>query len=382
MLYQGRVQILAAHYQTLETFEFRLAGRRVVRRKAKGRAEAVFGPGFCDLQCNGFAGVDFNRSESEPEIIAAALRALWEHGCTEVLPTIITATPERMEECLRDLVRACALDADVARSVPGFHLEGPFISAEEGARGAHPAGHVRAVDRRLWRRLQRAAEGHIRLVTLAPEQRGVISFITQLRTEKVLPAIGHTLADAAMILAAVKAGALMSTHLGNGCPQMVHRHRNPIFAQLGEDALAASFIADGAHLPPEVLRAMWRAKGAERSVLVSDAMAAAAAPPGIYSIGELEMEVGADRIVRQPGSANLAGSALTMPAAVAGLVQMAGVPLAEAWDAAAVRPWALLRRAGGVKKRSESCVIADWRGGELKPLATLRGNRVLWSGEV
>ncbi len=348
----------------------------------KARAEAVFGPGFCDLQCNGFAGVDFNRSESEPEAIASALRALWEYGCTEVLPTVITAAPERMEECLRDLVRACALDAEVARSVPGFHLEGPFISAEEGARGAHPRGHVKAVDRRLWRRLQRAAEGRIRLVTLAPEQRGAMAFISQLRAENVLPALGHTMADAATIHAAVEAGALMSTHLGNGCPQMLHRHRNPIFAQLGTDALVASFIADGAHLPPEVLRAMWRAKGPGRGVLVSDAMAAAAAPPGIYSIGELEMEVGADRIVRQPGSANLAGSALTMPEAIAGLVRMAGVPLADAWEAASVRPWELLRRVGGVKKRAESCVIATWRKGGLMPLATLRGSRVLRSGEV
>jgi N-acetylglucosamine-6-phosphate deacetylase len=127
-----------------------------------------------------------------------------------------------------------------------------------------------------------------------------------------------------------------------------------------------------------VLRSLWRAKGAERSVLVTDAMAAASAPPGRYSIGELEVQVGEDRVVRQPGTQNLAGSALTMERAVAGLVRMAGVSLAEAWNAASVRPWELLRRAGGVKRRSESVVVARWAGGELEVLATFRGTRVLW----
>jgi N-acetylglucosamine-6-phosphate deacetylase len=195
----------------------------------------------------------------------------------------------------------------------------------------------------------------------------------------VVPALGHTLADAATIAAAAEAGALLSTHLGNGCPELLHRHQNPIFAQLGEDRLSATFIADGLHLPGEVLRALWRAKGATRSLLSSDAMAAAGAPPGRYSIGELELEVGADGIVRQPGKKHFAGSTLTMDHAVANLVRLAGVSLSEAWTAASVGPWELLRRAGAVKKRPETCVVARWSEGKLEVLATFRGTRVLWS---
>jgi N-acetylglucosamine-6-phosphate deacetylase len=343
------------------------------------RATAVFGPGFVDMQCNGYAGVDFNRRETEPIVIAEAIRAMWEHGCTEVLPTFITAAPDALDEYLNDVHKALEGDVETARSVPGFHLEGPFISPEDGARGAHPPKHVRPVDAKLWRRWQKAAGGRIRLVTIAPEVRGAIPFIRKLREEKVLPAIGHTLADAACVASATEAGAMMSTHLGNGCPQNMHRHQNPIFAQLGEDRLLASFIADGIHLPPEVLRALWRAKGG--GILVTDAMAAAGAPPGRYSIGELELEVGADRIVRQPGSPNFAGSALTMNEAVANLVRFAHIPLADAWDAASLVPWALLTKAGVVRGPLTSTVIGNFADGELKMVAALRGGRVLWNAE-
>jgi N-acetylglucosamine-6-phosphate deacetylase len=374
------MKLLAAHYQTGETIEFTLDEEEASGRRARKRdTDLVFGPGFFDLQCNGFAGIDFNRRETEPIVIAEAIRSMWEHGCTEVLPTFITAAPDALEEFIFDMLQALASDPEAARSVPGFHLEGPFISGEDGARGAHPKAHVRKVSTALWKRLQTIAKGQIRLVTLAPEVGGALPFIQQLRAEKVLPAIGHTLATAARIAEAADAGALMSTHLGNGCPQIMPRHANPVFAQAGEDRLAASFIADGVHLPPEVLRSLWRAKGPGRGVLVTDAMAAAGAPPGRYSIGELEVQVGEDRIVRQPGTKNLAGSALTMENAVAGLVRMAGVPLAEAWDAASIRPWELLRKAGAVKRKPDSVIVARWDGAELKVVAAFRRTRVLWA---
>ncbi len=361
-------------------FAFLHDGARVLSRKrVRVKTGLVCGPGFVDLQCNGFAGVDFNRRETEPVVIAGAIRAMWEHGCTEVLPTFITAPPDALDEYLGDMVKALATDREAAASVPGFHLEGPFISPKDGARGAHPVAHVRPVDRRLWRRWQRVAAGRIGLVTLAPEVTGAMEFIRELRREKVLPAIGHTLADAACVRAAADAGAMMSTHLGNGCPRMLPRHENVIFAQLAEERLAASFIADGVHLPAETLRVLWRARGPEKCMLVTDAIAAAGAPPGIYSIGELTVEVGADRVVRQPGQPYLAGSALTMNDAVAGLVNMTGMPLADAWDAASRRPWDLLRKAGAVRGRPRSEIVARWRGGRLEVLAAFRGNRVLWA---
>jgi N-acetylglucosamine-6-phosphate deacetylase len=179
---------------------------------------------------------------------------------------------------------------------------------------------------------------------------------------------------------AASAGALMSTHLGNGCPQLLHRHANPIYAQLGCDALSASLITDGIHLPAEVVRSMARAKGLARTVVVTDSMAAAGAPPGRYTIADMEMEVGADRVVRQPGSPNFAGSALTMDRAVANFAQMAGIPLADAWDAGSLLPWKLLDQAGAGlgRVREKGWIIAKAVAGSLQVRATWRGKKLLW----
>ncbi len=376
----GIRRVVATHVRTGETFEFSFDQARLLgRRRVRAKAAAVFGPGFLDLQCNGYAGVDFNQPRTSAEEIATGIRAMWREGCTHVLPTLITASPARLKLLFGHLYEALRLHPEVAASVPGFHLEGPFISPADGARGAHPLAHVCDASRNIWRECQRAAGGRIKLLTVAPEVRGAISLIRQVRKEGVLPALGHTMADAEMIAKACDAGAMMTTHLGNGCPQMIHRHQNPIFAQLAEDRLAASLITDGVHLPPEAVRLFHRMKGAERTLVVTDAMAAAGAPAGRYTIGDLEIEVGRDRVVRQPGSPNLAGSALTMDRAVSGFVKMTGVSLCTAWDAASVRPWELLRAAGAVKRIPQSCVIAHWDGDELDVLATLRGKRVLWA---
>ena len=372
-------KIIAAHYRTGEAWEFCIAGRRVVsRRPSDADPEAVFGPGFVDLQCNGFKGVDFNHPDDSAEVCAEAIRAMWETGVAHVLPTLITASKPWFRENITQLNEALTLDADVRRSVPGYHLEGPFLSPVEGARGAHPQEDISPISTKLWSELQRLAEGRIRLVTLAPELRGACAFIAALRKEKVLPALGHTLATHAQIVAACDAGAMMTTHLGNGCPQTIHRHANPIFAQLGEPRLAASLIADGTHLPPEVLSTFAAALGS-RAVLVTDAMSATAAPPGRYSIGKLTIEVGADGVARQPGSPNFAGSTLTMDRAIFNYATVCGLTPAEAWDAASIRPWELLKAAGVVRSSQPgSTVIADGSEG-MKVLATLQGKRVLWS---
>ena len=366
--------------RTGATFEFVLSGARVLeRRRVRAKTDIIFGPGLLDLQCNGYAGIDFNHPDTTAEQMAAAIRAMWRDGCAHVLPTLITAAPERLTMLFRKLVAALESDPEVAASVPGFHLEGPFISPQDGARGAHPLAHVRGVSRKLWRAWQRAADGRIALVTVAPEAGGAIAFIRQLRAEKVLPALGHTMADAATISRACEAGALMTTHLGNGCPQLMHRHKNPVLAQLAEDRLAASIIPDGAHLPPEIVRLYRHVKGPERTVLVTDAMAAAGAPGGRYTIGDLVIEIGRDRIARQPGSPNLAGAAITMREAVERYIAMTGVPLAEAWDAASARAWQLLWRAGVAKRTPDSTLFARLHRGKLDVLATLHGKRVLWA---
>ncbi len=369
------MKLLAAHYRTGATFEFVLEGRRVVSKTARrGKAKLVFGPGLFDLQNNGYGGIDFNHPSLTPEQFCEGVRAMWREGCTEVLPTLITAAPERLAGLFRVFVEGMKLDADVAASIPGFHLEGPFISPIDGARGAHPLAHVQPPNLKVWRAAQKAADGRIVLHTLAPETKGAVPFIRKLREEGVAVAVAHTMANRAEIAAAAEAGAAMSTHLGNGCPQMMHRHQNPMMAQLGEDRLIACLIADGIHLPPEVFHIFWRAKGAGNCVVVTDSMAAAGAPPGRYTISDLVVEVGRDRVVRQPGSPNFAGSSLTMDRALANTMAFTGASLAEAWDACSGLAW----KAIGRRPATFSWVIADASAG-FDVIAAGRRQRVLAS---
>ncbi len=305
-------------------------------------------PGFVDLQVNGFAGVDFNTPGATPAQLAHAIAALRATGVTRFLPTLITSAFERFAACARAL-RACD-----DRTIAGIHLEGPYISPVDGPRGAHPAAHVRAASTEDFARWQDAAGGRIVLVTLAPEVPGALGLIEHLVAHGVRVALGHTAATRAQIRDAIRAGATLATHLGNGCAQLQHRHDNVIWEQLAADELTASFIVDGHHLPPAVVKAMVRAKGVSRAVLVTDAMAAAAAPLGRYWLGELEVEVGGDGRVGQPGTANLAGSSLTMDAAVANTVKFTGLPLAEVLPMATTQPAQFLGIAPAGK------IFADW----------------------
>lgn len=373
-------RLIASHIRTGATYAFVFdRGKLSSRTRVNAKTDIFFGPGFLDLQCNGYAGIDFNHPGTTPADMAHAIRSMWRDGCAHVLPTLITAAPERLSGLFRKLVAATDSDPAVAMSVPGFHLEGPFISPVDGARGAHPLNHVQDVNRGLWKRLLQAAAGRIAIVTIAPEVRGAIPFIRQLRSAKILPALGHTMADKATIARACEAGAIMTTHLGNGCPQMMHRHVNPVIAQLGEDRLAASIIPDGAHLPPEVVRIYRHVKGTGRLVLVTDAMAAAGAPNGRYTIGDLTIEIGKDRIARAPGSPHLAGAAITMREAIERFIAMTGATLREAWEAASTHPWNLLRSSAFATRIPDSSVFANWNGGRLNIIATLHGRNVRWT---
>jgi N-acetylglucosamine-6-phosphate deacetylase len=223
----------------------------------------------------------------------------------------------------------------------GIHMEGPYLSPTE-ARGAHPAAHLRAASREDWQRRQDAAEGRIVLVTLAPEVDGALPLIEHLVASGVRVAVGHSDAKPETIRQAVRAGATLSTHLGNGCAPGLPRHPNLIWEQLAADELQACFIADGHHLPAATLKSMVRAKTPARSILVTDATAAAAAPPGAYTLGGLRIERSPSGRVTLPGEGKLAGSALTLDDAVGRAVREAGVPIAEALAMASSRPAAAI----------------------------------------
>ncbi len=314
----------------------------------------LLAPGFIDLQVNGFAGVDFNNPSTTIEDVARAIRALFSTGVTRFYPTVITGPYEDMERALRNLARA-RQSLPEGPAIAGIHLEGPYIAAEDGPRGAHPARWVRPPDLDEFHRLQEAAGGLIRLLTLAPEWPGALRFIEALVRERVTVAIGHTSATGEQITAAVSAGATLSTHLGNGAHAVLPRHPNYIWEQLAEDRLAAGFIADGIHLPACFLKVALRAKGLDRAFLVTDASAPACCPPGRYRLGEQEVDLTPEGRVVLAGQDRLAGSALRMDRGVENLMRLAGLSLSKALAMATVNP----ARAAGIEGRRRGLQPGD-----------------------
>lgn len=283
-----------------------------------------------DIQINGYAGVDLQQDDLSGPELRRVVEALAADETLRWFATLITDALPRMEARLARLEALRAADPVVAAAVCGYHLEGPWLSPEPGYRGAHDPQWMGPPDIAAFDRLQQAAAGHIKLITLAPEWPGSAEFIRYATTRGVQVSIGHSQADASQIDAAIDAGARFCTHLGNGVPAHLHRHDNIIQRLLGRDELTAFFIPDGIHLPPEVLQNFFRAKPPGRAYFTTDAMAAAGAPPGRYRLAHLELEVGSDRIVRLPGQPMFAGSALTPPEGSANAARWLNLPPAEA----------------------------------------------------
>ena len=298
---------------------------------------AYVAPGWIDLQVNGFAGVDYNSAAASQDEIARSIRAMFYTGVARFYPTVITGSAQGMAGALRNLADAREALAEGA-AMEAFHVEGPYISPEDGPRGAHPAQWVRPPDLDEFHRFQEAARGHLRLITLSPEWPEAPRFIEAVVREGVVASIGHTKASAEEIGAAVSAGATLSTHLGNGAHSVLPRHPNYIWEQLSEDRLAASFIVDGIHLPASFLKTALRAKGMERSLLVTDAVMPAGCNPGPYKLGEVDVELHADGSVRLRGGSRLAGSALRMDRAIQNVMRLAGVNLRDAISMATRNP--------------------------------------------
>lgn len=283
-----------------------------------------------DVQVNGFAGVDFQQSHLSAAAMRHAVEALAAHQTRRFFVTLMTDSLPALEAKLAGWERARKQDEAIAEAVCGYHLEGPWISPEPGYCGAHDPSLMIAPHLRDFARLQHAADGRVRLVTLAPELPGAAGFIRALRAEGVHVSIGHSMADQHQIEAAIGAGARFCTHLGNGVPLLLDRHRNVVQHLLACDELTAFLIPDGIHLPTAVLKNFFRAKPKGRALFTTDCMAASGSPPGRYRLGRHELEVGPDAIVRLPGSAQFAGSSLTPPQGVANAAAWLELPPAEA----------------------------------------------------
>lgn len=334
----------ARHYATGKPVAVTVeSGRIAAVSDSDQRPDEWIAPAFFDPQINGCLGISFNATSLTPDGVHRVAGVCRAHGIGAFAATLVTNGFEALRHGFATLARALDADAELARRVPCFHLEGPYLSGDDGPRGAHPKQHARDPDPDEFQKLQDAAGGRIRMVTLAPERAGALSFIEKLVGAGVVVAIGHTAATGAQIRDAVRAGARTSTHLGNGCHAALPRHDNYIWEQLACDELHASIITDGHHLPATLIKCIVRVKGAARLLLTCDAGSLAGLPPGKYSEWGTELEVLPSGKIVVAGTPFLAGSGHFTDTCVSHLLSV--VPelgLGAALDLASARPRELL----------------------------------------
>jgi len=346
----------------------------------------LIAPGLTDLQVNGYAGSDLNTDPLIPETVRDIAVKLWGEGVTTFFPTVITNRPENIMRSVKAVADACRLFPEAAGAVGGIHLEGPFISPDEGARGAHPAEHVRPPDWDLFCKWQEACSGMIRIVTLSPEWPGAAGFIRKASGTGVNVAIGHTAATPEQIREAVGAGATLSTHLGNASHQMLPRHRNYIWEQLAADELYATMISDGFHLPDALMKVFLRMKPG-RLILVSDATSLTGMPPGDYNThigGEVTL-TGAGKLHMKGNRDVLAGSGKSLLHCVETLASKRLATLTEALDMAGRIPYRLaglrgeyLLARGGV---ADLVLLSESNDG-LRVVRTIKAGKTVFITEL
>jgi N-acetylglucosamine-6-phosphate deacetylase len=287
-------------------------------------------PGLIDNQINGYANIDFSGTSLTSDGVIDAALAIWREGVTSFLPTLLTNSHENLVKNFRILDEALKREERLRESIPGFHLEGPYISSEEGFRGCHPLHHIRRPSREEFSLYQKAAGGKIMQITIAPELEGAIEFIRFCTQNGIVVALGHTNASAEQIMQAVENGARLSTHLGNGCANLIHRHQNPIWPQLANDQLTPSIIADGHHLSQEEIRVFYKVKGPSNIILTSDVIYLAGMAPGKYSFLEKEVFLTDDGMLLDPEMNCLAGASFPLKKGVENILNITGCSIASA----------------------------------------------------
>jgi len=287
-------------------------------------------PGLIDNQINGYANVDFSGSRLSVGDVIEATKAIWRDGVTSFLPTLITNSHENLIKNFRILNDALKKDELLSKSIPGFHLEGPYISSEEGYRGCHPVQYIRKPSWNEFTRYQKAAGGRIIQITIAPELEGAMEFIRFCTHNGIVVAMGHTNASADQIRHAVENGVRLSTHLGNGCANLIHRHNNPIWPQLANDQLTPSIIADGLHLFPEEIRVFYKVKGPDNLILTSDVIYLAGMAPGKYTFLESEVILTEDGMLLNAELNCLAGASFPLKKGIENMMNFTGCSLTKA----------------------------------------------------
>jgi N-acetylglucosamine-6-phosphate deacetylase len=311
-----------------------------IRKLPEGNRGYYIAPGLIDKQVNGFAGVSFTFGGGEltAEGVRKAAYALWRTGVTTFIPTLTTNSIDVLKKNL--IVLAYIMDdSSLLGSIPGFHLEGPYISPVDGYRGAHPLKYVHKPDWKEFMSLYDAAGKKIIQVTVAPEVEGAMDFISKCKALGIVVALGHHNADSKTVTAAVKEGARIATHIGNGCANTINRHYNPIWPQLSDDNLMISIIGDGFHLLPEEIRVFYKVKGPYRTIITSDVTSYASMPPGIYITNEGDtIELTSQGMLRYPAQNVLFGSASPMKRGVENVLKVTGCSLQDVFQMASINP--------------------------------------------
>jgi N-acetylglucosamine-6-phosphate deacetylase len=326
-------------------------------------------PGLIDNQINGYANVDFSGSDLSSGGVINATKSIWREGVTSFLPTLITGSHENLIKNFRILHEAFSKDDLFTKSVPGFHLEGPFISPDEGYRGCHPLQHIRKPSWEEFNLFQKAAGGKIIQVTIAPELEGSLDFIRLCTINRIVTSAGHTKSTAEDIRKAVENGMRLSTHLGNGCANFIHRHLNPIWPQLANDKLTPSIIADGFHLLPEEIKVFYKVKGPGNLILTSDVIYLAGMAPGKYTFLESEVILTEEGMLKNLELNCLAGASFPLKKGVGNMIKFIGCSLSEAIDMASgnvARIYGLEDRGSLAKGKRADLIMFEKDGDDLK----------------
>ena len=341
---------------------------------------AWLAPGLIDLQVNGFHNEDCNADDLSIEMLQRLAGHMLATGVTTFLPTLITAPEEKITQNLRIIAAARKSDPLLQHMIPCVHVEGPHIAMEDGPRGAHPREQVRPPSLAEFDRWQAASGNLVGFVTLSPHYTTAAEYIHALTQRCVRVSLGHSSATSEQIHAAAAAGAQLSTHLGNGVSDSLPRHPNLIWAQLADDRLTATFIADGHHLPPDTLTVMLRAKTIARAVLVSDLVMLAGLPAGTYNTpvgGAVELHIGGRLNVA--GTKYLAGATATLADAIAYVASQTEFTLGDAVQMATENPGRFLDNRGTLRVGADADLIRfHWEQGS----STLQIEKTIVLGKI
>ena len=339
------------------------------------------GPGLIDHQVNGYLSHSFVGGNLDAAALREVTEGFWSKGITTFLPTLTTQTSEELLSGFETLDRLLQ-DKQVAQSIPGFHLEGPYISPEPGFRGVHNPEWIRPPDWQEFESWYKASGNRILEVTIAPEIEGAMEFIRKCRELGMVVAIGHSAALAEDINQAIDLGASVSTHLGNGCANNIHRHHNPLWPQLADDRLAASIIVDGFHLTREEVRTFTNAKGFHNTILVSDLTRLAGMPPGSYQDFGRELVMTEEGAIMFPEENVLAGASFLVTRGIENVIDFTGCSLGEAVDMAsknAARALGLNDRGEIAAGKRADLVLFTFEDGKFEVVQTVVGGEEVFS---